>query len=54
MHYTVPLTAGTSDGYSFPGEYVGQYGVYEAIKHLYAQNKELKGLIKQETLLAIM
>jgi lipid A disaccharide synthetase len=35
MHYTVPLTCGTGDNYQFPGEYIGQYGVYEAVKHIY-------------------
>ena len=35
MHYTTPLTVGTADGFKFPGEYTGQYGVYEAVKHLY-------------------
>ena len=34
-HYTVPLVVGTADGYQFPGEYVGQAGVYETVKHLY-------------------
>jgi len=35
MHYTVPLKTGLWDGYQFPGEYVGQYGVYDAVRHIY-------------------
>lgn len=41
----------TSDGFRFPGEYVGQYAVYEALRHLYSQSKELKPLLKDESLL---
>jgi hypothetical protein len=41
MHFTVPLQAGTADGFQFPSEYCGKYGVYEAVKHLYSQSKEL-------------
>ena len=36
MHYTVPLTTPTFDGFEFPSEFVGQYGVYEAVKHIYS------------------
>lgn len=50
MHYTVPIVTATSDGYVFPGEYVGQYGVYDAIKHIYSQNKDLRHLLKDESL----
>ena len=48
MHYTVPLTCGTSDNYKFPSEYIGQYGVYEAVKHIYEKNSHLKGLIDED------
>lgn len=51
MHYTVPLTAGAADGYQFPGEYCGQYGVYDAIKHIYSQSREFEGLVKDDSLL---
>ena len=34
-HYTVPLTTANNNGFVFPGEYVGQYGIYEAVKHVY-------------------
>jgi hypothetical protein len=33
-----------------PGEYVGQYAVYEAVRHLYQQSKELKPLLKEDSL----
>jgi len=41
MHFTVPLTAPTQTGYKFPSEYIGQYGVYEAIHHIYTKNSNL-------------
>lgn len=50
VHFTIPLQFGTADGFVFPGEYVGQYGVYEAVRHLYTQNKELKPLLKDESI----
>lgn len=46
----MPLVVGTADGFTFPGEYTGQYGVYEAIKHMYSQNKDFKGLINEKSL----
>lgn len=52
MHFTIPLDPSNVGGFRFPGEYVGQYGVYEAVKHLYLQNKDLKGLVKEDTLYA--
>ena len=52
VHYTVPLLTETADGQYFPGEYCGQYGVYEAVKHLYQQNGgDLAGLVREESLL---
>jgi hypothetical protein len=50
VHYQIPLPSFTTDGFSFPGEFVGQYGVYDAVKHLYSQSKELKPLLKEESL----
>ena len=44
------MTAPTADGFTFPGEYCGQYGVYEAVRHLYSQSKELRPLLKEESL----
>lgn len=52
MHYTVPIFAEThNDGFTFPGEYVGQYGSYEAVKHIYQSNENLKGLVKDDSLM---
>lgn len=31
VHHTVPLCTEYADGFVFPGEYVGQYGAYDAI-----------------------
>jgi hypothetical protein len=48
MHYTVPLVTGVSGGYKFPGEYVGQYGVYEAVRHIYQKSKNLSHLVNAD------
>lgn len=48
MHFTVPLRTGVSGGYKFPSEYVGQYGVYEAVKHIYSKSKHLKHLVSAD------
>lgn len=49
-HYTVPLQSANANGFKFPGEYIGQYGTYEAIKHVY-QKSALKDLAKDEHIL---
>lgn len=48
MHYTVPLVTGVAGGYKFPGEYVGQYGVYEAVRHIYQKSKNLSHLVNSD------
>lgn len=48
MHYTVPLTLGQAGGYKFPGEYVGQYGVYEAVRHIYSKSSHLQHLLAED------
>jgi len=51
MHYTTPLFAEThNDGFTFPGEYVGQYGAYEAIKHIYSRNASMADLVNDDSL----
>lgn len=50
-HYTVPLTTANTNGFRFPGEYVGQYGIYEAVKHVYGKTESLKHLVKEDSLL---
>jgi hypothetical protein len=51
MHYTTPLKAEThDDGFTFPGEYVGQYGAYEAVRHIYAKNSNMADLLKEDSL----
>lgn len=47
MHWTVPLRAPVQDGYQFPGEYIGQYGAYEAIHHIYSKT-HLSHLISED------
>jgi len=46
----VPLHVGQSDEWYFPSEHVGQYGVYDALKHLYQQSKKHSELIKEDSL----
>ena len=50
-HYTVPLNTANNNGFVFPSEYVGQYGTYEAVKHVYSSNESMKHLIKDDHLL---
>ena len=45
MHYTVPLTAKVGGGYQFPSQYIGQYGVFEAVRHIYEKSPNLKHLV---------
>ena len=47
MHYTVPLTTGVGGGYKFPSEYMGQYGVFEAVRHIY-NSTGLKHLVSKD------
>jgi len=51
-HYTVPLNAANTNGFQFPSEYIGQYGVYEAVKHVYKTTPSLSPLAKDDHLLA--
>ena len=51
VHYTVPLQVANSNGFVFPSEYIGQYGVYDAVKHVYQSSKTLSGLVKDDYLL---
>jgi len=48
MHYTVPITCSTADNYQFPSENIGQYGVFEAVKHIYSKNSNLAHLISED------
>jgi len=50
-HYTVPLNTSNPNGFVFPGEYMGQYGVYDAVKHVYKNNESLKHLVHEDHLL---
>ena len=48
MHYTVPLRTAVGGRYEFPGEYIGQYGTYEAVKHIYSKTESLKHLLSED------
>ena len=45
------MTTGLSNGFVFPSEYCGQYGIYEAVKHLFSKDKQFQNLVKEESLL---
>jgi len=47
MHYTVPLRA-PKLGYEFPASYIGQYGVFEAVRHIYQSSPALKHLVSED------
>ena len=51
VHYTVPINQANTNGFVFPSEYVGQYGVYEAVSHVYNSTETLKPLVKDDHLL---
>ena len=48
MHYTVALTKNVTPGYKFPSEYMGQYGVFEAVRHIYSSSSQLKKLVSDD------
>jgi hypothetical protein len=47
----VPLNSSNTNGFVFPGEYMGQYGVYDAVKHVYNNNSALRHLVQEDFLL---
>ena len=48
MHYTVPLTTFVGGDYKFPSEYMGQYGVFEAIRHIYKESNMFQHLVSAD------
>lgn len=50
-HYTTPLQTSNTNGFVFPSEYVGQYGVYEAVKHVYQKTPSLSAHLHDDYLL---
>jgi hypothetical protein len=48
MHFTVPLVTGLPSGWKFPSEYMGQYGVFEAVRHIYQSSNGLKHLVSED------
>ncbi len=53
IYSTIPWEPMTPAGYRFPGDYVGQYGVYEAIRELYGRQSSTFHLLKPESLYVI-
>jgi len=52
VYYTIPYEAPTYQ-YSFPGHYVGQYGVYESMRELLSRDPNSKNLIKENSIYLI-
>jgi len=50
-HYTVPLMTANTNGFQFPGEYIGQYGVFDATKHVYQKTSSMQNLIQDDSIL---
>jgi lipid A disaccharide synthetase len=50
MHFTIPKRTATPGGYFFPGQFVGQHGVYDALKHLMSSDPEQKHLVGDGTI----
>ena len=48
VHFTQNLSSPTPDGFNFPSEYVGQYGCYDAVRHVYANSSHLKHLLNEK------
>lgn len=48
MHFTVPLVTKVGGDYRFPSEYMGQYGVFEAVRHIYESSAQLKQLVSAD------
>ena len=48
MHYTVPLVTCVGANWKFPSEYMGQYGVFEAVRHIYRQSSQLRSLVSED------
>ena len=51
MNYTIPQVTAIADGFRFPGQYVGQYGVYDAVRHLFARHKPSGQYLKENSVL---
>mmetsp|Transcript_28582 Transcript_28582/g.35380 ORF Transcript_28582/g.35380 Transcript_28582/m.35380 type:complete len:234 (+) Transcript_28582:361-1062(+) len=48
MHYTVPLRSAVGAGYEFPAKYMGQYGTFEAVRHIYQRSSTLNRLVNED------
>lgn len=48
MHYTIPLFTPVPDGFRFPSNYVGQYGVYDSIQHLFKNDPSNAHLVFED------
>jgi hypothetical protein len=51
IHFTTNLTQVAQDGFLFPSEFVGQFGCYDAIRHVYKSSKQLEHLAKSDSVL---
>lgn len=51
VHHTTPIRHGNANGFRFPGDYVGQYGAYQAVEHVYQSTAALRPLLKDNYLM---
>lgn len=50
MHYSIPKRTATPGGYFFPGQFVGQHGVYDAVRHLLSSDPAQRHLVGENTI----
>jgi len=49
MHYSINQVTALPDGFRYPGQYTGQYGVYDAVRHLFEQHAPSKRFLGNNT-----
>jgi len=45
MHYSIPMLTALPDGFRFPSQYMGQYGTYDALRHIFENDAQSEHLI---------
>lgn len=48
-HSTTPLVTNQGGGFKYPGLYIGQYGAYEAVSHIYKSNPSMSHLVTENS-----
>jgi hypothetical protein len=50
MHYEIPATLKQVDGFEMPSDHMGQYAVYDSIRHVFSKT-EFKGQLMDNSML---